>query len=104
MIVVVEPGMRSIETARRIQGLAGEIGIEHLAAVVNKGTSSDVKPKLAETGIPVLGEVPFSPDLMVADFEGRSPLDAGVENLAVFIAIKDNILRIIGDFAERDSE
>ncbi len=100
MIVVVEPGMRSIETAERIKKLAGEVGVKHLAAVVNKGTSSDVKPKLAEMGIPVLGEIPFSTDLMNADFEGKAPLDAEVENIGSFIEIKETMLRMIKDFSE----
>ncbi|WP_440951450.1 nucleotide-binding protein [Methanococcoides sp. FTZ1] len=100
MIIVVEPGMRSIETAGRIKELAGGIGVKHLAAVVNKGTSADVKPKLAELGIPVLGEIPFSPDLMNADFEGKSPIDAGTESISAFVEIKDRMLEMIESFSK----
>ncbi|WP_445474499.1 ATP-binding protein [Methanococcoides methylutens] len=103
MIIVVEPGMRSIETAGRIKELAGGIGVKNLAAVVNKGTSADVKPKLAELGIPVLGEIPFSPDLMNADFEGKSPIDAGSESIASFVEIKDKMLEMIKSF-NKDEE
>jgi CO dehydrogenase maturation factor len=104
MIVVVEPGMRSIETARRIKGLAEEIGIRHLAAVVNKGTSVDVRPKLAEIGISVLGEIPYSSELMVADFEGKAPLDAGLKNIGSFIEIKEKMLWIIRNFNEEEQD
>ncbi|SES69983.1 CO dehydrogenase maturation factor [Methanococcoides vulcani] len=100
MIIVVEPGMRSIETAGRIKELAGGIGVKNLAAVVNKGTSADVKPKLAELGIPVLGEIPFSPDLMNADFEGKSPIDAGSESIASFVEIKEKMLEMIESFSK----
>lgn len=36
MLIVVEPGRRSIETASRINKLSDEIGIRHIAAVINK--------------------------------------------------------------------
>ena len=36
LIVVVEPGRRSIETAEHIRKLAGEIGLDHIAVVGNK--------------------------------------------------------------------
>ena len=41
MIVVVEPGARSLETAERIKNLSSEIGIKNLAAVINKGGSRE---------------------------------------------------------------
>lgn len=104
MIIVVEPGMRSIETASRIKDLASGIGIEHLAAVVNKGTSSDIKPKLAELGITVLGEIPFSAELMNADFEGKAPLDSGLGNIAPFIEIKDRMLEMIEGFKDEETK
>ena len=36
MIIVVEPGQRSIETARRIRRLANDIGLNNLAIIANK--------------------------------------------------------------------
>src|SRR5659263_46217 len=38
MLVVVEPGRRSIQTAEAITRLAGEIGITNIMLVVNEGT------------------------------------------------------------------
>jgi len=36
MVVVVEPGARSLETARRIHGLAADLGVRRILAVANK--------------------------------------------------------------------
>ena len=36
MIIVVEPGLKSLETAERIKRLANDIGIEEILCVVNK--------------------------------------------------------------------
>jgi CO dehydrogenase maturation factor len=98
MIIVVEPGMRSIETASRIKKLSEEIGIKHLAAVVNKGTADKVKPSLEELGIPILGDVPYSPDLVEADLEGKAPADHGGDSIGSIEKIKDNMLEMIAGF------
>jgi CO dehydrogenase maturation factor len=102
MIVVVEPGMRSIETARRIKELSEGIDIKHLAAVINKGTSSNIKPKLEEMGIPVLGVIPYDPDLVEADFNGLSPIDVGGNWVDSVTEIKDHMLEMISGFEKEE--
>jgi len=75
MIVVVEPGARSLETARTIRRLAGEIGIPRVAAVINKlppGMSIAPLEKALE-GLPVLGVLPYDEAVLKADIENRSP-------------------------------
>ncbi len=98
MIIVVEPGMRSIETAQRIKELSEGIEIKNLAAVINKGTSANIKPKLEELGIPVLGEVPYDPDLVEADFNGLAPIDVGGSWVESVAGIKEKMLEMIADF------
>ncbi len=98
MLIVVEPGMRSIETAQRIKELSEGIDIKHLAAVINKGTSANMKPKLEELGIPVLGEIPYDPDLVEADFNGLAPIDVGGEWVDSVQDIKDSMLEMISGF------
>lgn len=98
MIIVVEPGMRSIETAQRIKDLSEGIEIKNLAAIINKGTSSNIKPKLEELGIPVLGEMPYDPDLMEADFNGLAPIDVGGSWIDQLTNIKNNMLEMIAGF------
>ena len=95
MIIVVEPGMRSIETAARIKDLANGIGVKNLAAVVNKGSSEQVLAHLEELGIPVLGEITYDTELVRADLEGLAPIDVGgvaVESIGI---IKDSILNMV---------
>ncbi|WP_406661351.1 carbon monoxide dehydrogenase accessory protein CooC [Methanolobus sp. ZRKC3] len=104
MIIVVEPGMRSIETAQRIKELSEGIEIAHLAAIINKGTSANIKPKLEELGIPVLGEVPYDTELVEADFQGLSPIDVGGKWVDSLTSIKNNMLEMIAGFEEEDKE
>ncbi len=78
MIMVVEPGMRSVETAERIVRLAGEIGLKNLAAVANKVRSpEDVKYLEEKLGaIELIGSVSFRDEILRADMDGVPPYDA----------------------------
>jgi CO dehydrogenase maturation factor len=97
MIVVVEPGARSLETAERIKRLGTDIGIERFAAVINKvgkGEIEAVDKKLEELGIPVLGVVPYDGLLVKADLARRSPVDEGGMAMAAIEGIKNRIVTI----------
>ncbi|MHC4714028.1 MAG: ATP-binding protein [Planctomycetota bacterium] len=75
MIVVVEPGARSIQTARTIQRLAAEIRVENVTAVVNKhrpGLSLDPVTS-ALGGVPVIATLPWDEEVAKADIENRCP-------------------------------
>jgi CO dehydrogenase maturation factor len=102
MIVVVEPGARSLETAERIKNLSSEIGIKNLAAVINKGGSEKVNERLEELGIEVLGEIPFDPKLMQADLEKRAPIEVGGKAVDAIVKIKEKLLEVIGDIREKN--
>jgi len=74
MIAVVEPGMRSVQTALRIRRLAADIGIRRIFVVANKVGRLDQREMLARS-LPdqtILGELPYCPELASADQEGRS--------------------------------
>ena len=79
MIILVEPGLKSLETAERIKRLANDIGIKKLSAVVNKISGPEeetfVKEKLQDLGIEVLGTIPRDPAVVVADMEGKALVD-----------------------------
>ncbi len=65
LVVVVEPGRRSLETAARIRALAQDLGIRRILAVANK-TSSPQDRKLIErelSPLPLAAAVPFSSGL-----------------------------------------
>ena len=79
MLIVVEPGSRSIETAGRVVELARQIDIKKFGAVINKA-GEDVKvieDRMKEHGIPVLGVIPYDEVLIKADLENIAPIDMG---------------------------
>lgn len=79
LMVVVEPGMKSIQTAERIKKLALDIEISNIKAVINKKRSEEdsdlVRERLGEMGIPVIAEIPYDESFVKADLEGKAPLD-----------------------------
>lgn len=78
LIIVVEPGHRSIETAREITSLAKDIGITSLAIVGNKVRSEVEKGYITShlPGYEFLGFIPFDQAIIDADIESRSILEA----------------------------
>ena len=78
VIVVVEPGKRSIETAHRINKLAQDIGLQNIALVGNKVRSQSDQDFLTSNlpGFKFLGFIPYDPAVVEADLAGLSTLDA----------------------------
>jgi len=86
MLVVVEPGQRSVETAHHIREMAFGIGIRRFAVVVNKSTSveGDRAWMFREFGADtVLGVIPFDQRIVNADRTDRSLLDLGNDEALV---------------------
>jgi len=77
LIVVVEPGRRSIDTAEHIRKLAGEIGLNHIAVVGNKVRSEKDKTFLKThlDDFEFLGFLPYDETLIESDLSGVSPYD-----------------------------
>ena len=77
LLLIVEPGQRSIETADRIKTLAMELGIKRVEAILNKSRSPNserlMKSRMEELGIPLLGTVPYDQLFEEADINGVSP-------------------------------
>ncbi len=95
MIIVVEPGSRSIETASRIKDLAGDIGIERLAAVINKVRGEEIKEiesRLDLIGIPVLGSIPYDNSMITADLNNQSPVETDGLALEALKEIKKRLI------------
>ena len=76
LVIVVEPGSRSIETALRIKGLAGDLGMKRFSVVGNKIRNENdidfIRKSLA--GFDFSGFLPFNPKLIEADLMNR-PFD-----------------------------
>lgn len=78
LIIVVEPGSRSIETAQTINQLAKDIGVQNIAVVGNKIRSDQDKEfiKSALPDVEFLGFISYDPAITEADLAGRSVFDA----------------------------
>jgi len=95
MLTVVEPGMRSVETVGRIKKLGEDIGINNIAAVINKVTDSGmvkkIETKLEAMNIPLLEIIPYEQALIKADMECKAPLDMGGEAVEHIKMLKEKI-------------
>ena len=94
MLIVVEPGLRSLEGARRIKEMGEEIGLERFAAVANKVQDEEDREFIVESlpDIEILEFVPFTNELRHADRPGVSVLDgAGTELRSKFDSILDKL-------------
>ncbi|UCD07958.1 MAG: AAA family ATPase [Dehalococcoidales bacterium] len=78
LIIVVEPGRRSIETAESIKGLASEIGLENLAVVGNKVRNESDRDFIKSNlpGFQFLGFIPYDQAVIEADHANLSPLES----------------------------
>jgi CO dehydrogenase maturation factor len=85
LIVVVEPGKRSMETARQIKSLAEDIQLRNIAIIANKVRSQHCVDFLKkEAGdIPILGFLPFKDDILKADMESLPPWEVCPEALEI---------------------
>jgi len=77
LIVVVEPGRRSIDTAEHIRQLAKEIGLEAIAVVGNKIRGPKDQQFLQHhlADFEFIGFLPYDDALIEADLNGISPFD-----------------------------
>jgi CO dehydrogenase maturation factor len=97
LIIVVEPGRRSIDVAQRIRTLARDIGVENLYLVGNKVRgSSDIEfLQKALTGFSFLGFIPYDEKIIEADLKGEFASDvsdatrAALREIAAAINIGD---------------
>jgi len=96
LIVVVEPGRRSAQTAATIRRMAREIGIRRVFVVANKVRSpSDLEALRSSLpdGAPLLGAIGYDERLVTADLEGRGVDEAGGGLMGETRAIHNELLR-----------
>lgn len=78
LVIVVEPGRRSVETARRVKQLAADIGINRIGVVANK-VRSDVDRACLVSLLPDMefaGFLPYDERLVDAGLRGGSVFGA----------------------------
>ncbi len=77
LMVVVEPGRRSIDTADHIKRLASEIGLKNITVIGNKirGPQDEAFLRKHLSDFEFLGFIPYDDALIEADLHGVSPYD-----------------------------
>ena len=97
MVIVVEPGGRSIETALRIGKMAREMGIKRIVAIGNKISDAwqteAIKAGLAD--LTVLGNISYTPALQQADLNGEPVFGASVELVNELKQTKEALMNLI---------
>jgi len=78
LIVVVEPGRRSVETALHVRQLAVDLGLHRVAVVGNKIRREADEAFLLKNlpDLPFLGFIPFDERIIEADLKGIPPYEA----------------------------
>lgn len=93
LLIVVEPGMRSIETAMKIQRLAADIHIPRINIVANKIRNDDDLQFItgAATGCEIAAYFPYDDRLLYADMKRRPPWELSRSSLDVARTFADTI-------------
>ncbi|MFH1131231.1 MAG: ArsA-related P-loop ATPase [Pseudomonadota bacterium] len=83
MVIVVEPGQRSVDCATRVIGMAKEIQIRRTKILANK-VNTEEDEEFIRSAFPdeeLLGVIPYSEGLRLSDKLGQSVLDGMNEDL-----------------------
>ena len=93
LVVVVEPGRRSLDTAAHIRELAREIGLENIGVVGNKirGEADESFLRGHLSDFEFLGALPYDDRLIEADLDGLSPFET---HSAAIRAVADLVERL----------
>lgn len=92
-IVVVEPGRRSLQTARAVRRLAADIGIDQVFVVGNKVRDERDRAFILENlpGDRILGFLSYSPKAIESDLTGRAIFEVDPDLIAEAEVIKETL-------------
>ena len=97
LVVVVEPGDRSIGTAQNIANMARKMGIRRVAAFLNKITDQsqidDIRTRLGD--IAVLGSFGYDPAIQAADLRRTSAVASSKALVESLAAAKDRMVELV---------
>jgi CO dehydrogenase maturation factor len=87
LLVVAEPGRRSLEILGRIRNLAQDIDVGRVFAIGNKVESPDDERMIHDwvdaEKIPLLGSIPLDETIKKADRKGVAPIDLDLNSPAI---------------------
>jgi len=99
MIVVVEPGKRSLETASAIRKLAGELGVKKIGVVGSKVQGDEdlefLEAELADHLF--LGHIPYTRVIRDADMKGESLVSLPDNDVEFISGIVDRLEKELSD-------
>ncbi|OPY02104.1 MAG: Light-independent protochlorophyllide reductase iron-sulfur ATP-binding protein [Syntrophorhabdus sp. PtaB.Bin047] len=98
LIVVVEPGRRSFQTAHQVRRLADDIGIKKVYVVGNKIADGQDETLVRENleGLPLLGFLSLNDRIIEADKRGVSPYDLSEKVREEVAAVLDSLEDLTG--------
>ena len=99
LLIVVDPGRRGAETARRIQRLASDIGLHKISVIGNKIRSPNDEVFLRETlsDLDFAGFLPYNELVCDAERNGRSAWDADA-------SLRENVNEIVNGLKKTTGE
>ncbi|MCL2159466.1 MAG: AAA family ATPase [Oscillospiraceae bacterium] len=91
MLIVVEPGQRSLDCAESVMKMGGEIGLDRYIVIANKINSKEDEEYIAKaiSSQKIAAFMPYAQNIREADRNGVSVLDAFDENQ---VKIIENII------------
>jgi len=97
-IVVVEPGGRSVQTARQVRILAADLGIAKVYVVGNKVRNDEDRRFITENlpEMELLGFMSYSPDVIDADLKAKEVYDSCPGLVAEVAEIKARLEALAG--------
>jgi CO dehydrogenase maturation factor len=100
LIIVVEPGRASIETARRIAKLASDLGIKNIGAVGNKVHDEAERAFISSSlpGFEFLGFIPYDTALTRSEIENTPRLDS---SSPITLAVNEILQKLLQKAASR---
>jgi len=96
MIIVVEPGRRSVNVMQEIRRLANDLGLTHIHLVGNRVRGEQDKAFIRKMAgdLPILGFLPYDPNVIEADLTGQAVYDIAPETVAEARRIWQQVVEI----------
>ncbi len=94
LIVVVEPGKRSIETAFKIRELAGDIQLTKISIIANKIRNREDETFVLKNceGFNVIGFLNYDQEILRSDMERLPPWEVSPQSIAAIRKIAERII------------
>jgi CO dehydrogenase maturation factor len=94
LLIVVEPGRRSIDTAYTVKKLAADIGLTRVAVIANKvrGPKDEAFLREKMQGFEILGAIPYSEKIIESEMANRPPYRGFPELLDIVESVTDHLV------------